>query len=209
MAVRTLRLQMKKGLAVVKECTEIPLKENVLLHTNEYTFYSNPTTFDKLVRFKSIEDEDEANAKLEEFFTKTCRPVSIVAECFNFDQAVDELKTDLMLGKEEVTKNVQYSDHWEKETNQQVINKFQEMNMGRESMPRIFTSPQNNYKALVDYKNEAIEFIQFDEKFSALKGKNVIVEHINLKSRPMYLIHKLLALVMMIRDINDNRQWGN
>lgn len=206
---RTLRLKMKKGLAIIKETTEIPLKENSLLHTNEYTFYCNPTTFDSLVSIEIVKEDDpeEANKQLQEFFIRKATAANIQGICFDFDGAVDDLKSDLILGR--TGKSGPYNEHWQKETNEMVLKHFRQnmLQNGQDDL-MILTGPTNMYKAMVDVKQGSIEFIQFEEAMSILSMKNVMAEHVNVHRRPMYIVHKMISLIMYVRDLTKDRTWG-
>jgi hypothetical protein len=207
---RTLRLQMKKGMAVIKECTQIPLKENCLLHTNEYTFFCNSTTFNRLqgIYEKRHDEPGETNLKLEQFFLKSAKAANIMNLCYDLDRALDELKADMLIGGQQGN----YNDHWQEERDENILKQYRQSNLQRKSAGmenlKVYTAPNNMYKAMVDPKEEAIEFVQFEEAMSALKQKNVMAEHVNINRRPMYVLHKILALVFYMRDVTGNPTWG-
>lgn len=210
MSIRTLHLQMKRGMAIVKQCTEIPLKDDVLLHVNEYTFFCSPTTMDKLARYKALEDPGEANKKLEQFFLhETIASPNLTQFCFDFDKVIQELKTDMVIGNQG---NGSYAEHWEVERDENVLKMMGSNTLERKAAGldklHIYTDPNGFYKAMVDHQRETVEFIQFEEALSVINQRNVMAEHVNINRRPMYVIDKLLSLVMYVRDVTKNREWG-
>lgn len=89
--MRKIPLAMKKGMALLKETSQLPIKDNVLLQTDEYTFYCNTTTFEKVVSYAKSEDDETANRLLEKFFLETAQPVNLQGFCYKKDVNIKQM----------------------------------------------------------------------------------------------------------------------
>lgn len=80
---RQLKITMTKGVAIIRETTEIPLRDDCLLHTDPLTFYCNPGTFSKIAEmdYSGKVNAKKADEKLTEFFLKKANAANIINLC--------------------------------------------------------------------------------------------------------------------------------
>lgn len=152
--MRKVVLKMKKSLAVVRETDQVPILNDVMLNTSEYTFFVNSVTFNKIFKMAEAGETEE----LFKLFTKQGKGVYLTNVCYD----IEEVERVAHEEKIEIanTPKVKVKSDFKPED---VFGAFEKIDTDRDMTTYRYTPDKR--KIVQVHKNGMVRFSVFKEEF--------------------------------------------